>query len=236
MSEIHALSGAYAVDALDDIERAQFERHLRDCESCSSEVESLREASSLLAETSAAAPPPELRARVLAGIATVRPLPPVVTVSGPADARRRRWFPALVAAAAAVVAIGAGAVITQPWQDDSSQTQLTAADRILRAPDAQTFVDTRGGTKATLVRSLSQDGVVIVPTGMKPAPAGKAYALWLQHDNKMVLAGIMDDSGDPVVLAGDALDATGGAVSIEDAGATPDSPSADVAALYDFRA
>ena len=135
-----------------------------------------------------------------------------------------------------MVAIGAGAVITQPWEDDSSQTQLSAADRILRAPDAQTFVDTRGGTKATLVRSLSQDGVVIVPTGMKPAPAGKAYALWLQHDNKMVLAGIMDDSGDPVVLTGDALDATGGAVSIEDAGATPDSPSADVAALYDFRA
>ena len=31
MSEIHALSGAYAVDALDDIERAQFERHLATC-------------------------------------------------------------------------------------------------------------------------------------------------------------------------------------------------------------
>ena len=38
MSDIHALSGAYAVDALDDLERAQFERHLRDCESCSREL------------------------------------------------------------------------------------------------------------------------------------------------------------------------------------------------------
>jgi hypothetical protein len=28
MNDVHALSGAYAVDALDDIERAQFQRHL----------------------------------------------------------------------------------------------------------------------------------------------------------------------------------------------------------------
>ena len=31
MTEIHALSGAYAVDALDDLERAAFERHLGEC-------------------------------------------------------------------------------------------------------------------------------------------------------------------------------------------------------------
>ena len=42
MSDIHALSGAYAVDALDDIERAQFERHLAECPACRSEVDSLR--------------------------------------------------------------------------------------------------------------------------------------------------------------------------------------------------
>ena len=40
MSEIHALSGAYAVNALDDIERAQFERHLAECAECRAEVAS----------------------------------------------------------------------------------------------------------------------------------------------------------------------------------------------------
>ncbi len=39
MSDIHALSGAYAVDALDDIERAQFERHLAECAECRAEVD-----------------------------------------------------------------------------------------------------------------------------------------------------------------------------------------------------
>ena len=56
MSDIHALSGAYAVDALDDIERAQFERHLAECPACTAEVGSLREAAALLAETTAVDP------------------------------------------------------------------------------------------------------------------------------------------------------------------------------------
>jgi anti-sigma factor RsiW len=56
-SDIHALSGAYAIDALDDIERAQFERHLAECAECRAEVDSLREAAGLLA------PPPSRRPR-----------------------------------------------------------------------------------------------------------------------------------------------------------------------------
>ena len=77
MNEIHALSGAYAIDALDDLERAQFERHLAECRECRAEVDSLREASGLLAETSPATPPAALRDRVLADITKVRPLPPL---------------------------------------------------------------------------------------------------------------------------------------------------------------
>ncbi|MQW76934.1 anti-sigma factor [Nocardioides sp. dk4132] len=79
MSEdIHALSGAYAVDALDDVERAHFERHLAGCEACQAEVDSLRDATALLASTTATPPPPALRDAVLAQIANVRPLPPLV--------------------------------------------------------------------------------------------------------------------------------------------------------------
>ena len=39
--QLHDLSAAYALDALDDEERAAFEAHLRDCESCRAEVGSL---------------------------------------------------------------------------------------------------------------------------------------------------------------------------------------------------
>ena len=56
MSDIHTLSGAYALDALLDLERAEFERHLSACDACRAEVASLREAASHLAEASATSP------------------------------------------------------------------------------------------------------------------------------------------------------------------------------------
>ena len=110
MSDVHALSGAYAVDALDEIERARFERHLAICEDCRTEVASLREAATLIAEDTALAPPPALRDRVLADIATVRPLAPrpadvPAVVPAVAPARARRWV-ALTAAAAVVAVLG----------------------------------------------------------------------------------------------------------------------------------
>ncbi|GAA2740531.1 anti-sigma factor [Terrabacter aerolatus] len=78
MSEdIHALSGAYAVDALDEIERARFERHLAGCPVCQAEVQSLVAAANELSVLTEVGPPASLRAKVLAEIATVRPLPPL---------------------------------------------------------------------------------------------------------------------------------------------------------------
>ena len=76
---------------------------------------------------------------------------------------------------------------------------------------------------------------MIVPTAMAPAPAGKVYTLWLQHDNRMVAAGFMSETGAPVVLTGDAASATGAAVSVENADATPTTPSDNVVALFDLR-
>jgi len=33
-ADIHALVGAYALDAVDDVERAAFDRHLAECDPC----------------------------------------------------------------------------------------------------------------------------------------------------------------------------------------------------------
>ncbi|HET8600823.1 MAG TPA: zf-HC2 domain-containing protein, partial [Segeticoccus sp.] len=48
--DIHALSGAYAVDAVDEVERARFERHLTVCADCRAEVASLRAAAAELSQ------------------------------------------------------------------------------------------------------------------------------------------------------------------------------------------
>jgi len=76
--DIHTLSGAYALDALDGDEAVAFERHLESCASCREEVRSMRETLPALADDSAEPAPERLRADVLAGITSVRPLPPPV--------------------------------------------------------------------------------------------------------------------------------------------------------------
>jgi anti-sigma-K factor RskA len=87
--DIHTMSGAYALDALEPAEAAAFERHLESCEACRDEVRSFREAVTSLGDDVAAPAPDRLRASVLASIGAVRPLPPIVppdVTDGPADA------------------------------------------------------------------------------------------------------------------------------------------------------
>ncbi len=75
--DLHHLSGAYAVDALDDAERTSFEQHLAVCADCRAEVTELSATAHSLGSLTEIAPPPALRAAVLTGIARVRPLPPL---------------------------------------------------------------------------------------------------------------------------------------------------------------
>jgi hypothetical protein len=235
MSDIHALSGAYAVDALDDIERAQFERHLAACPACTAEVRSLREAAAVLAETTATAPSAALRERVLAGISTVRPLPPVVAeeaeASPVAEPHRRRRLVSFLVAAAAAVAIGVGGVV---WV--SNDTPDSQYSQVLEADDAQTVtVNFDGGASASLVRSEEMDKAVLKTEDMPDAPEGQAYALWLLHDGVMVPAGMMPQGPDnEVVLSGDAATASAAAISVEDAGEEPTEPTGDIVAEFPF--
>ena len=233
MNEIHALSGAYAVDALDDIERAQFERHLAECAECRAEVASLRSTAALLAETTATTPPEGLRERVLGDIATVRPLPPAVE-TGAARRRRFRLAP-LVAAAAVIAAVGAGVVVTQPWNDESSQTQPTAVDQVLQAKDAESYTQTIDGSEATLVRSPSLNKAVLVTKNMAPPPQGKVYELWLDHKRVgMVPAGLMAQGGQQeILLKGDPATAIGAGITVEPAGGS-DEPTLPPVTLFAF--
>jgi len=233
MSDIHALSGAYAVDALDDLERQQFEQHLAACAECRAEVASFRETAALLTETEAEAPPLSLREGVLSGISQIRPLPPVHPErSGPSRVRRRA-LPQLLAAAAAVVLLAFGAVLWHPWQHG----RTTLADQILHAPDAVRVVEKIPGSTAelTLVRSESLGRAVMIGDHVPEPPAGKTYQMWLQEPGRpMVSAGLMSDPTQPTVLVGDPRTASAAAVSVEPAGGSAQ-PSADVVAVFPLK-
>jgi hypothetical protein len=72
MSDMHAAVGSYAVDALDPVERAEFESHLADCPSCQSEASEFAESLAELAPLAAVAPPAALRGSVLAAVVNLR--------------------------------------------------------------------------------------------------------------------------------------------------------------------
>jgi anti-sigma-K factor RskA len=233
MSDIHALSGAYATDALDDDERARFEQHLDECADCRAEVATFHETAALLAETEAEAPPPGLRGRVLGDISQVRPLPPVTPLAEVAEptpvvAVRRRWVPRLVAAAVAVILLAGGILAWHPWRSE----QESLADQVLHASDAVRVTETlaNGAGTLTLVTSPSLGRAVMVGDHVPQPPAGKTYQLWLQQPGRaFVPAGLMPDATKPTLLTGDAATATQAAVSVEPEAGSPHPTSAPVA-------
>ena len=210
---LHALSGAYVVDALDDNEREAFERHLPGCRDCQAEVASLREATSVMADAVALTPPESLRSSILADIAQVRPLPPETDARPP---RPRTWSPCTGAASGSPVLSlllrpSWSSAEAPPWcgstSDDTSQTQLSAADQVLAASDAKHYsIDFNDGSTATVVRSANEGKAVLLTQEMAAPPSGKAYELWLRDETgTMKPAGMMTTAGDhKVLLKGDA--------------------------------
>jgi hypothetical protein len=195
--DLHSLSGAYALDALDSpAERERFARHLSRCPSCANEVRGLREVATALAFAATAEAPPELRGRVLTAAARTRQLPPEVS-SHPARAPRALpwvpWLSGAVALASIAVAVFFG-LSQSHTQDELNQAraQNQALSVVLSAPRVQVLsqVSTRGGT-AIVVLAAERHELAVVTAGLPALPPGKVYQLWLIGQAKTVSAGLL---------------------------------------------
>lgn len=233
MNDMHMLTGAYALDALDDLERARFEAHLDECAHCRVEVAEFRATAALLAEDAATTPPSELRGSVLGAISQVRPLAPLPEGAPQVHRRTRRWFTPLLVAASVLLAVGVGITTWSPWSDE--RPAPSATEQVLRASDATSVrLDFEDGSSARVVRSEEHGRAVIVTEDMASAPDGKVYELWLQVDGEMVPAGLMPDEPDQTVLLdGDASAATAVGITVEPAGGS-ESPTSEPIAVFDL--
>jgi hypothetical protein len=245
--DLHLLTGAHAVNALDDIERAAFERHLLECEPCRREVAEFREV--LAAAAPVVAPPPALRDQVMAEVmssadvartAGAEPQPASGQSSPSSRPARppvaRRVWPGWAWTGAAAAAILLVAVVWRPWTT-SPQAPVTAA-AVIQAADAQRTKATVGEATVTLVRSPSLGRAAIVAEGMPAAAPGTTYEIWFQDDrNAMIPAGFMPPptSGQPseVLLTGDATKFVGAGITVEPEGgsSTPTGPPVAVLAF-----
>lgn len=218
--EIHALSGAYAVNALGDFERRRFEAHWEVCAACQHEVAELQAAAAALAGAVAAEPPPAVRAAVLAEISRVRPLPPRILSIEPALRRPRRFARGLAAVASVALVLGGVTVWQHSHQAPASASTDPTRD-VLRAADVQhVSAEVSGDAVVTVYRSPSLGEAVVRTRNLPPAPVGKVYQLWIQDgDGHLHSAGLLHGAGNQrVLLEGDARGATAAGISIEPAG------------------
>lgn len=164
--DVHALTGAYVLDAVTDLEHRTFERHLTVCESCAREVTELRETTTRLALAATATPPTHLRHQVLSRISGVRQY-------------RRPTRPHWSTAAAAVLLVVCAALGVLGLRQHQTLDEAQAMTTILRADDAQVSRQNVGAGRLTLVLSRSQDRLLILADDLPSAPPGHVYQAWL---------------------------------------------------------
>jgi anti-sigma-K factor RskA len=182
-ADLHLLSGAYAVDALDAEERVAFERHLATCPTCTDEVAELQATAAVLAAAESTTPPSRLRESVLA---QVRATPQTARDEGQSPAvgaPMHRLSTRLLAAAAAVLAVALVGVGAWGIAAHRTTARLTAeaaqVSSVLTAPDATTSTGAVGtGGRGTVVTSVSQGASVFVGSGLSEPGADKTYQLW----------------------------------------------------------
>jgi hypothetical protein len=176
-SDVHHLAAAYALDALDDTERALFEAHYPDCEVCRVDVEEFRATTAVLAAAHAVPPSQDLKAKVMAEVARTRQLSP--RVPPVPRAATRRPFVVLLAAAAAIALVFVGIGIGKLLDTRESGYAADAA-AILDASDVR-IVDLDASVPGAfrVAWSPTAGRAVVMADGLAPASEEMAYELWL---------------------------------------------------------
>jgi hypothetical protein len=209
-NELHTLVGAYVMDAVTELERARFSRHLTGCPQCRAEIRELHEAAARLGTAAAVRPRSELRGQTILAASRISQLPPATPAPGLAW-RRLTALPraALVTSAVLTASAAVLGVVTQHaiQQLDHSQRQNHMIAAVLGAPDVVVLTAkvSTGGT-ATVMMSHLEHALVFTAHGLRSLTAAQSYELWLMgpHGDKPV--GLLTATGGgmsgPAIVSG----------------------------------
>ncbi|MEO5710860.1 MAG: anti-sigma factor [Nocardioidaceae bacterium] len=198
-TDLHTLSGAYAVNALSADEARLFDTHLEGCQACRDEVRELQDAAARMGASESVAPPAALRARILAAADREAQLPPRVTSISAAPSRR--WTSRLVAAAAAVVLVLTGGFVALQSQGDDSNVVAATVSQVFKASDARTrTVPTdRGRLVVAISPTLGQ--VAVRTNGLQPLTGRRVYQMWTIHSGTSTSQGVVENLAAGKVMA-----------------------------------
>lgn len=252
--DLRDLLAAYALDAVDDVERRAVERLLADDEDAAREVASLRATAAELGAVGALDPPPGLRADVLDALdrtpqegrapsargvgATGAPRP--VRADGrprPVDRapRHRRGLGrlslAVAAAAAALVAVPSVVAWQEHERAVEAEARGAALTEALTEPGA-TLVreDVAGGGVAVAV--LTDERALLLAHGLPALDEDRVYQLWAMRDGVPVDAGLVEvQDGTVQAVADEYRQGDGLALSVEPAGGSEQPTTTPVVVL-----
>ena len=190
----------YAMGVAEDPERSEIREHLdRGCEVCMKEMKRARQVASMIGASSApAAPSAKLRRRILASVGV--------------EQRSFGWAPWL-GLVAALSLVGAfyfearerssleelAAVRSQMRQQAVDLTRLNEAMTIMSGADTRQVNFGAGPKGKVYVNPAS--GVLLFATNLPPAPAGKAYEMWvIPKGAKPVPAGTFQSQADGTAM------------------------------------
>ena len=196
-AELDELLAAYALDAVDDDERAQVDAWIARTPRARRDVDELRETASMLTSTFGADDdvPTDLWSRIEAQLSEAPPplrLAPVREISGGAARRsnRRTWIVGIAAALVLVIAVAIG--IFEIQRNSDQDARLSAVEAGMHgtamakaASDAAMEPGTRvaqltssgGAPMAKVITTTDGRGYVVVDK-LPKLPAGQTYQLW----------------------------------------------------------
>ncbi|MCM3534072.1 anti-sigma factor [Cellulosimicrobium funkei] len=237
--DVRDLLPAYALDAVDDVERRAVERLLAADPDARRELDEYRDV--VAAFTVESAPPPALRDAVLARVAASADAAPsagestggvVVDLAAARRARRRRWT-GLAAAVAAVVAVAVPTTVAVRATQEQSrlEARADAIERMLADPDATILHgDVAGGGQASVL--AAGDDMYFRASDLPDAGDDRDYQLWVvEPDGAVVSAGVLDvqDGSTSRLVQGEP--GVGMAVTVEPAGGSEQPTTDPVVAL-----
>jgi len=202
--ELQSLLGAYALDAVEDDEARDVERHLRECPRCRAEVANHRETAALMASVGAEAPA-GVWDRISAALDD-DPLPDTAALApGPGSPRGRRRLPMRVRVAAALGAAVAAAVAVLSVATVRLDHRVGTLRRtILASPAAQAATAALIDPLHRDVRLTSADGrlaaqvalrltgeAYLVDTDLPVLDRGRTYQVWGLAGGRVVSLGLL---------------------------------------------
>lgn len=162
-AEAHTLTGAYALDAVTDLERAAFARHPAECPTCTREIAEFRETSAKLGLAMTTEPGNRLRSRVLTAVATTRQEPPSVRIGTRSPRSPRKRAVGIMAAAVLAGGISIGSLQSEP-----------APVAVAGAPDASVLrADGVDGGSAIVTLTRQRGEAVVATEALPPLGTGR---------------------------------------------------------------